>query len=62
MVLVGLPYSEPDLGSTSSGGTPYGVSHVSGMKNDRPISEEEKNLALAQGKRLAGIALKLAAG
>jgi NAD(P)H dehydrogenase (quinone) len=62
MLWVGLPYSESGLIHTTSGGTPYGVSHVSGMKNDRPLSEEEKNLALAQGKRLAGIALKLAAG
>jgi len=62
MLWLGLPYTEPELSNTTSGGTPYGVSHVSGMKNDSPLSKEEKSLALAQGKRLAGIALKLAAG
>jgi NAD(P)H dehydrogenase (quinone) len=61
MLWVGLPYTESALSETRSGGSPYGVSHVSGIKNDNTISEEEKNLALAQGKRLAGIALKLAA-
>lgn len=61
MLWVGLPFTEPGLSATTSGGTPYGVSHVSGIKNDNTLSEEEKNLALAQGKRLAGIALKLAA-
>lgn len=61
MLWVGLPFTEPGLSATTSGGTPYGVSHVSGIKNDNTLSEEEKTLALAQGKRLAGIALKLAA-
>lgn len=62
MLWMGLPYTEAELSTTRSGGTPYGASHVSGIKNDHTLSEEEKNLALAQGKRLAGIALKLAAG
>jgi NAD(P)H dehydrogenase (quinone) len=62
MLWVGLPYTEQALSATRSGGTPYGVSHVAGMKNDANLTEEEKILALAQGKRLAGIALKLAAG
>lgn len=61
MVLVGLPYSEAELSSTQTGGTPYGVSHVAGAQNDRPISAEEKQLAIAQGKRLAEMALRLAA-
>lgn len=61
MVLVGLPYSEAELSSTQTGGTPYGVSHVAGTQNDRPISAEEKQLAIAQGKRLAEMALRLAA-
>ncbi|TDR80756.1 NAD(P)H:quinone oxidoreductase [Paludibacterium purpuratum] len=60
MVWVGLPYTHAELSQTTTGGTPYGVSHVSGMKNDKTLSEEEKFLALAQGKRLAGIALQLA--
>lgn len=61
MVLVGLPYSEAELSSTQTGGTPYGVSHVAGAQNDRPVSAEEKQLAIAQGKRLAEMALRLAA-
>ncbi len=59
MIIVGLPYSESELSSTQSGGTPYGASHVSGLGNDRPISESEKKLCLALGRRLAETALKL---
>jgi NAD(P)H dehydrogenase (quinone) len=61
MVIVGLPYTEPDLNSTRSGGTPYGATHVSGTTNDRPVSDEEARLAFALGKRLAVVAKKLAA-
>ena len=60
MVIVGLPYTEPDLNSTRSGGTPYGATHVSGTANDRPVTEEEARLAFALGKRLAIVARKLA--
>lgn len=59
MLLVGLPYSEPQLGVTSTGGTPYGASHVGGAMDDQPISDDEKKLCLALGKRLAETALKL---
>ena len=61
MVLVGIPYTEPDLSTTAGGGTPYGASHVAGPLGDRPVSDEEKRLALALGRRLAAIARKLAA-
>ena len=61
MIMLGLPYTEPDLISTASGGTPYGASHVAGATSDRPITEEEKKLCLALGRRLAETALKLAA-
>lgn len=61
MIMVGLPYSEPELSSTSSGGTPYGASHVGGAADDRPITEDERKLCIALGKRLAEISLKLAA-
>lgn len=61
MVIVGLPYTEPALASTQSGGTPYGASHVAGIANDQPISEAEKKLCIALGHRLAQTALKLAA-
>lgn len=61
MVIVGLPYSEPDLATTQTGGTPYGASHVAGITNNQPMSEAEKKLCLALGRRLAQTALKLAA-
>jgi len=60
MLLVGLPYTLPELTTTDSGGTPYGASHLAGPLSDRPLSSAEKTLCLAQGRRLAEIALKLA--
>jgi len=59
MLIVGLPYSETELLRTESGGTPYGVTHWNGHENNRAISEVEKSLAIAQGKRLAILAKKL---
>ncbi|SFR85444.1 NAD(P)H dehydrogenase (quinone) [Dyella sp. OK004] len=59
MLLVGVPYTEPALTSTHSGGTPYGASHVAGPKGDNPISEHERELARALGRRLADVARKL---
>lgn len=61
MMILGLPYSEPELLTTDSGGTPYGASHTAGAASDRPITEAEKKLCLALGRRLAVTALKLAA-
>jgi NAD(P)H dehydrogenase (quinone) len=61
MVIVGLPYSEPELSTTQSGGTPYGASHVAGVANDLAISDAEKKLCMALGRRLAQTALKLCA-
>ena len=61
MLIVGIPYTEPELNSTRSGGTPYGATHVSGTANDRPVSDEESQLASALGKRLATVAKRLAA-
>lgn len=61
MLIVGLPYSEPELSATQSGGTPYGASHVAGVADDLPLSDAEKKLCIALGKRLAETALKLAA-
>jgi NAD(P)H dehydrogenase (quinone) len=60
MVVLGLPYSEPELMATREGGTPYGASHHAGGASDQPISEHEKRLCLALGRRLAQVALKLA--
>lgn len=59
MVILGLPYSEPALTATRSGGTPYGASHVAGPQSDTPLTDEEKKLCHALGKRLADIATSL---
>ena len=60
MLIVGVPYSEPELMLTREGGTPYGASHNAGPASDQPISEHEKKLCVAMGRRLAETALKLA--
>ncbi|MDN3555077.1 NAD(P)H:quinone oxidoreductase [Halomonas maura] len=60
MVYAGLPYSEIELMETRAGGTPYGASHVAGKRSDRPLDDQERQLAFAQGKRLARLALALA--
>lgn len=59
MLIVGLPYSEPELTSTTGGGTPYGASHVAGPADNQPITEAERKLCIALGRRLAETALKL---
>ena len=59
MVLLGVPYSEPSLNNTVTGGTPYGVTHVSGVGNNAVLSDDEINLARNLGERLAHAALKL---
>ncbi len=59
MILTGLPYSEPDLMTSTTGGSPYGVTHVALNDGNAPISPAEERLAKAQGKRLAQTALKL---
>jgi len=59
MMIIGLPYSEPELASTQTGGTPYGASHVAGLTSDLPISDAEKKLCMALGRRLALTAVKL---
>ena len=61
MIVMGLPYTLPELNTTTSGGTPYGPTHVAGGHDDRPLTEEERTLCIALGKRLAETALKLAA-
>ena len=60
MYLVGLPYSEPALHRTRSGGTPYGASHVSDGESEPLLSGEEKELAQALGRRVAALAVRLA--
>jgi NAD(P)H dehydrogenase (quinone) len=60
MVVLGLPYSEPALNRTTSGGTPYGASHVAGADSKRPLSEEEKQLCIALGRRVAKLTAAIA--
>jgi len=59
MLVLGLPYTEPLLSSTTSGGSPYGATHVAGPGNDLPVSEAEAKLAFALGRRLAETVRKL---
>jgi len=60
MLVMGLPYTETALHATRSGGTPYGASHFAGLADDQPLTEAERTLCIAQGRRLAEIALQLA--
>jgi NAD(P)H dehydrogenase (quinone) len=57
MLILGLPYTEAQLNATRTGGTPYGPSHVAGTADDQPLSSAERELCIAQGRRLAQIAL-----
>lgn len=58
MIFCGLPYSNPELTETVTGGTPYGASHLAGPNSDAPISEHEKRLCIALGERIATVAAK----
>lgn len=60
MIYVGLPYTEKALSSTTTGGTPYGASHVSWSRKQDSLSDEEKTLGRALGKRVAELAKRLA--
>ncbi len=62
MMIVGLPYTEPGLFTTRGGGTPYGASHTAGSDNKALLSTEEKDLCIALGRRVAGIAKSLHSG
>lgn len=59
-ILLGIPYTEPDLKTTQSGGTPYGASHVASAEAGNSLTDEEARLCYNQGKRLAEITLKVA--
>jgi NAD(P)H dehydrogenase (quinone) len=59
MLIVGLPYTHAELNATRTGGTPYGPSHFAGVADDQPVTDAERALCIAQGRRLAEIALKL---
>jgi len=60
MLIVGLPYTEPRLSTTTTGGSPYGASHVSWNRKDDSLSDDEKKLAQILGTRVATFALRLA--
>jgi NAD(P)H dehydrogenase (quinone) len=60
MLILGTPYTEGALNATRSGGTPYGASHFAGIADDFPVTDDERTLCIAQGKRLAQVAVKLA--
>ena len=59
MLITGLPYSEPALLKTTTGGTPYGPSHLAGVDSRNPLSDDEIDLCRALGRRVADIALRL---
>ncbi|MCH7502872.1 MAG: NAD(P)H:quinone oxidoreductase [Proteobacteria bacterium] len=61
MLLTGLPYTESALSTTTTGGTPYGASHITWNRKSDTLSDDEKHLARALGKRVADIARRLAA-
>jgi NAD(P)H dehydrogenase (quinone) len=60
MLIVGLPYTIPELSSTASGGTPYGASHLAGTASDRAVDDTERRLCIALGRRLAEVVARLA--
>lgn len=60
MLVVGIPFTEPELTATRTGGTPYGASHLAGPRGELPVSEDEKTLARVLGRRLAETARRLA--
>lgn len=60
MVIIGTPYSEAALLDTRTGGTPYGASHLAGADNQLGLSEHERRIGRALGRRLAELAVKLA--
>jgi NAD(P)H dehydrogenase (quinone) len=61
MLILGLPYTLAEVNHTASGGTPYGASHWAGTSDDKPLTDDERTLCIALGKRLAETAVKLAA-
>jgi len=59
MLILGIPFTEPKLLATRSGGTPYGASHFASEGADRVIDDHEKAIAIALGMRLAETARRL---
>ena len=59
MILLGIPYTQAELTTTQTGGTPYGATHVAGVNSNNPLSDDEIQLAKHMGQRLATIASQL---
>ena len=59
MLVMGLPYTHPELMNTASGGSPYGATHWAGVDGKRALTEDERSLSVALGRRLAEAAVKL---
>jgi len=59
MLILGLPYTLPEVNHTASGGTPYGASHWAGPADERPLTDDERALCIALGRRLAETATRL---
>lgn len=59
MLIIGVPYTQPALMTTGSGGTPYGASHWSGINGDHAMTDDSRTLAIALGQRLARTVIKL---
>ena len=59
MLIVGVPYTEEALSSTTTGGTPYGATHVTWSRKPDALSDDEKQIAQTLGKRVASIAQRL---
>jgi NAD(P)H dehydrogenase (quinone) len=59
MLIVGVPYTEPVLSTTTTGGSPYGASHVTWNRKDDRLSDDDRTVARALGARVAAVALKL---
>ncbi len=62
MLIVGVPFTEAALNRTTTGGTPYGASHVAGVDGERELSDDERTLARALGRRVADAARRLGGG
>lgn len=62
MIILGIPYGQPELLTTTSGGTPYGASHTAGQDNTLQLSEDEQILCFALGRRLAKVTNSLIIG
>ncbi len=61
MVIVGVPFAGTPISKTTTGGTPYGASHVAGAENQNDFSQDEQTVARILGQRVAGCAVKLGA-